>query len=205
MNIFFDLDGTLLDSQKRVYLLFQHLIPASTFSFEEYWDLKRNKINHQKILAAHFNYSDNAIKLFEQNWMDLIEADEWLFLDRPLEGVTDLLKKLAVSNHLYIVTARQFKAKVFKQMDNFGWENVFKDVLVTEQKKEKFDLIKENSEIVLTKKDIFIGDTGKDIETGKKLGIRTIAVLNGFLNEQRLKEYGPDKIIESVIDININK
>ena len=132
MNIFFDLDGTLLDSQKRVYLLFQHLIPASTFSFEEYWDLKRNKINHQKILAAHFNYSDNAIKLFEQNWMDLIEADEWLFLDRPLEGVTDLLKKLAVSNQLYIVTARQFKAKVFKQMDNFGWENVFKDVVVNE-------------------------------------------------------------------------
>ena len=36
MNIFFDLDGTLLDSKERLYYLFQHLVPECKFSFEEY-------------------------------------------------------------------------------------------------------------------------------------------------------------------------
>lgn len=203
MNIFFDLDGTLLDSRKRVYLLFQHLVPTSSFSFDEYWNLKRNKINHQKILSDYFSYSENEIKAFEKNWMNLIEADEWLFLDQPLDGVTELLKTLSVQHNLYIVTARQFKSKVFQQIDDFGWKGLFIDALVTEQKKEKFELINEKQDIILNKNDIFAGDTGKDIETGKKLGIKTIAVSNGFLNEASLIKYQPDKIIDSVVNLNI--
>ena len=50
MNLFFDLDGTLLNSRKRLYTLFQDLIPESKLSIDEYWDLKRDKIDHKTIL-----------------------------------------------------------------------------------------------------------------------------------------------------------
>ena len=65
MNIFFDLDGTLVDASERLYCLFCDLIPECTFTKEEYWDLKRNKINHQKILEKYFpqyNFSEFNFK-----------------------------------------------------------------------------------------------------------------------------------------------
>jgi phosphoglycolate phosphatase len=46
-----------------------------------------------------------------------------------------------------------------------------------------------------------IGDTGKDIETGKQLNIKTVAVLSGFLNKKSLTEYNPDKIVDSVLQL----
>jgi phosphoglycolate phosphatase len=84
---------------------------------------------------------------------------------------------------------------------HFKWQNLICDILVTEQKKEKFELIKEKSDIALSKNDWLIGDTGKDIETGKILGIRTIAFTNGFLNDTKLKEYNPTKITASLASI----
>ena len=47
MNIFFDLDGTLIDSKLRLYSLFQKLVPESILTYDEYWKYKMNKISHQ--------------------------------------------------------------------------------------------------------------------------------------------------------------
>ena len=57
VNIFFDLDGTLLDSRKRLYKLFQDLVLESNLTIDEYWELKRNKINHKTILIEKFGYT----------------------------------------------------------------------------------------------------------------------------------------------------
>ena len=66
------------------------------------------------------------------------------------------------------------------------------------------DLI--NNAIAINSSDWFVGDTGKDIETGKSLGMQTAAVLYGFLNKEKLIEYKPDLIINTVIDFKpINK
>jgi len=45
-----------------------------------------------------------------------------------------------------------------------------------------------------------IGDTGKDIQVGQMLGIKTCAVLSGFLNEKALLNYGPDLILPTAAD-----
>ena len=44
MKIFFDLDGTLINSKMRLYSLFQELVSASNLSFDEYWNLKKKKL-----------------------------------------------------------------------------------------------------------------------------------------------------------------
>ena len=45
MKIFFDLDGTLIDSKLRMYNLFQELVPQSNLTFVEYWEYKKNKFS----------------------------------------------------------------------------------------------------------------------------------------------------------------
>ena len=55
----------------------------------------------------------------------------------------------------------------------------------------------------MSKNDWIIGDTGKDIETGQQLGIKTGAVLSGFLNLKSLLLYKPDLIINNIIEFKI--
>ncbi len=199
MNIFFDLDGTLLDSRERLYGLFQQLVPGSKLSFDDYWTLKRNKIAHKEILKNNFGYSDKAFFLFEEEWMKSIELQEWLELDKPFDGITNYLKDLKGKHQLFVVTARQYESTAIQQIHLHGWYNIFEKVLVTCQQKEKYELIK--TAVKVTNQDWMVGDTGNDIQTGKKLGINTAAVLSGFMSKEKLEEYNPDIIVDNVLDL----
>jgi len=200
MNIFFDLDGTLIDAKERLYQLFQHLVPESKLSFEEYWDLKKSKISHKEILESKFSFSNEEIALFEKKWLDAIELPGWLALDKPFDGVTEYLKELKKNYTLYLITARQSESRALQQVAQFGWDGIFEKVLVTTQKSEKYDAIKNS--VVTKEEDWIIGDTGKEVETGKKLNIRTAAVLSGFRNKKVLESYHPDLIVNKVTDIS---
>lgn len=199
MNIFFDLDGTLLDSRDRLYRLFQHLVPASTFSFDDYWALKRQGIGHSKILNTHFSYTPDDIAGFEKSWLDAIELTEWLSLDKPFEGITEYLRELKTKHQLHLVTARQSEMSVLHQVVPHGWDQIFDNLFVTCQKQDKYELIKSFAKE--EKIDWFVGDTGKDIQTGKQIGANTVAVLSGFLSREVLQRYEPDMIIENVLDL----
>jgi len=102
---------------------------------------------------------------------------------------------------LHLVTARQSYEMAINQINALQWDKYFTSILVTKQEKEKSQLILEN--IKIQKEDWILGDTGKDILTGKTLQINTAAVLTGFLNEEKLKNYNPDIIIESVANFMI--
>lgn len=200
MNIFFDLDGTLIDSRPRLYHLFQSLVPNSTLSFDQYWELKRNKINHKQILFSKFNYAEEQYSEFEKKWMLEIELKKWLDLDAPFKGVEDKLLELSSKHTLFVITARQSERSTLEQIKLLGWQGIFNKVLVTSQKQEKYDLIKKN--VLTTSEDWFVGDTGKDIQTGKLLGLKTAAVLTGFLSKQNLLQYHPDIIEDNITCIN---
>ncbi len=201
MNLFIDLDGTLIDSKLRLYQLFQYLVIDSELSFEEYWELKRNKIDHKEILSSKFNYTNDQYITFLNKWMSEIELEKWLDLDIPFNGVTSFLENMSKQNSLHVVTARQSSKNTLAQLKKFNWDNYLDSVFITEQKHSKLDLVKNN--INVTSDDWFIGDTGKDIEVGKKLGIKTAAVLSGFLNEKCLIGYNPDIIIENITNFEL--
>lgn len=201
MQLFFDLDGTLIDSRLRLYTLFQNLIPQSNFSFDQYWDLKRNKVDHSRILQQYFNFSEEDIFIFQNKWMLLIESEKYLELDKPFPGVLEFLISLNKKNELYLITARQFKDKTLNQIENLGWSKLFIEILVTEQKVKKSELIK--TVISNNTSGWMLGDTGIDIISGKQLGLKTVAVLTGFLSERILLTYSPDIIIKEVINFKI--
>ncbi len=201
MRIFFDFDGTLIDSRMRLYQLFQHLVPSSTFTFDQYWALKRDKINHAQILKNYLSFGNEEIKHFEIEWLEQIEQDQWLQYDKPLEGVHAFLESLAfLKVELFLVTARQSKAAVVRQLKNFQWASLFEEVLVTEQRTDKAQLM---LPYVTSKEDWMIGDTGADVQEGKKVGIKTAAVLTGFRTQEVLESYQPDMILTDVTKFSI--
>jgi phosphoglycolate phosphatase len=203
MKIFFDLDGTLVDASDRLYQLFQFLVPNSRFTKDSYWELKRNKVSHQQILRNRFNYNEARIKSFESTWLGMIELPEWIALDKPFPNVTDYLSEMKKYHSLYVITARQSEERAVEQIHNYGWATFFDDVLVTRHRQEKWEMM--NTKNVEVSKDWVVGDTGKDIEAGRKIGLLSAAVLTGFLNQEKLLEYNPDIIVNSVVDLTFKK
>ena len=201
LNIIFDFDGTLIDSKERLFKLFSFLVSESELNFEDYWTLKKQGIGHAEILEKQFNYQSNAIQEFQIKWHQEIEKNYWINYDTPIFGVEDKLISLFENHQLHLVTARQSSEKAVKQIKALRWDRYFKSILVTKQEIEKSQLILENIEI--KKEDWILGDTGKDILTGKTLQINTAAVLTGFLSEEKLKSYNPDIIIDSVANFMI--
>jgi len=199
MKIFIDFDGTLIDSRIRIYGLFKK-ISGAALSSDQYWELKRNQVSNDDILIKYCNYTDVKLQAFNDEWFPLIEHDDWLFFDHPLPGVTDFLKKLSQHNTLILVTARQRTDKVFDQIARFGWQDLFHDILVTQQEKEKEALIAAKFDCHST--DFIVGDSGKDILAGKALGLKTVAVLSGSRNKQQLIKYNPDFIVDTIVDFN---
>jgi phosphoglycolate phosphatase len=199
MNIFIDLDGTLINSHQRLYDLFQYLVPESSLSFEGYWNFKRNQISHEVILKKYYSYSEAKLHNFLKLWMLLIEDKKYLNKDTVIFGSIDALKRMNNSHNLYICTSRQSQPMAVEQIIQLGLMPFFKDVLVTGLKLSKSDLI-ERACIPISQKDWIIGDTGKDIETGKYLKINTCAVESGFTNADKLRKYAPNIILNSIID-----
>jgi phosphoglycolate phosphatase len=200
LNLFLDLDGTLIDSRERLFRLFSFLVPQSKMTFDEYWDKKQNGIGHNSILKNQFCFSDESIIEFQKCWFSLIEKPEWIVFDKPFAGVTEKLTELKEKHNLILVTARQYIDVVHTQIASFNWGTMFASVLVTQQKMEKDELILQH--ISVTKEDWFIGDTGKDIQAGKLLGINTAGVLSGFLNRSKIEGYCPDIVMNDILGFN---
>lgn len=200
MNIIFDLDGTLIDSKLRLYRLFQELVPTSSLSYSEYWDLKQNKISNQTILAEKLGFESSAIDHFLEKWMALIEDPKYLALDECIPRIHQTLRILREDAALYICTARQHPRRATEQVKRLGLLPFFHEILVTEQRLEKKELISLKVE-ELTSDDWMVGDTGSDVLCGKALGMNTCAVLSGFLNEASLAGYKPDRLLNSVADL----
>ena len=199
MNIVFDLDGTLIDSKPRLYRLFQHLVPSSQLSYDQYWEFKRNKISNEVILSSEMGFNKDAITCFVTEWMRMIESPEYLELDSNFPDMHATLARLQGEADLYVCTARQLRQPVLDQLERLNLLPFFTQVLVTEQKNTKENLIGTHIKN-LCECDWMLGDTGKDIQVGKLLSIKTCAVLSGFLDYKNLHLYNPDLIVDSVID-----
>lgn len=198
MNIVLDLDGTLIDTRARLYRLFQHLAPESPLSFNEYWAFKRRGLSNADLLADELVWDEAAIVTFTRDWMALIEAPEFLALDEAFAGVADALSHLAERADLHLCTARQLPGAARAQLDKLGLSRWFKTVLVTEQHADKQGVLARQLP-QLRPGDWMVGDTGRDVQAGRALGLRTCAVLSGFLDRDTLLLYRPDLVLDSVV------
>lgn len=199
-RLLLDFDGTLVDSRRRQYELFMELAGRPPLSFDEYWRSKRAGMTQPAMLREHCRMADSDIAGFKARWMAAIEEPARLDLDVLIPGAADFLASAARHFELYLVTGRQHYAHLLPQMEKLGIASAFTGLLNTEQRRSKVELVR--SRIACGAGDVMVGDTGEDIVTGKELGVYTVGVLSGGSSAASLAKYGPDRVVESVAQLD---
>jgi phosphoglycolate phosphatase-like HAD superfamily hydrolase len=198
INIFFDLDGTLIDSSARIHSVFTSLTPGPAISFARYWNLKRAGHTNTEIFADNYPSSPSLLSEFERRWMAAIEEPNVLSLDKAFPGIQESLKQLQTYAVLHVCTARQHSDLTLKQISNLGLGEYFATVLSTGQVLSKADLI--SSKILVSGEDWLVGDTGADIVAAKTLGIQSCGVLTGSRDRRVLARYRPQILRQSATE-----
>lgn len=201
MNIFFDLDGTLIDARMRLYSLFCDLTGQTILDYNNYWELKRSMHDQKWILSNILKYSDLQVSAFKKNWLENIENEKYLNLDHLFPFTISTLERFKeMGFSLYIITARQSKAATLKQLLSMGLTDYFTDCYIATSPKTKAEEIRLQG-IKLSDNDFLVGDTIEDVQTAKSLNIKSISVLSGFYNMAALLDSNPDYIAGDISQI----
>lgn len=199
MNIFFDLDGTLIDASARNYGVYRENIVklgGIPLEKEKYWELKRKKTENTKILKLSRIPKKDHI-LYNQRFIDQIESQNHLDMDTIFSHTFITLNQLhRLGHHLYLISYRKFKNRALKQLNKLGLAKRFEKILIgrthrlgQETKSQFINLILKNSKYPKTgKRGIFVGDNEDGILAAQKQKLVSIAVLSGIRNKSILKK-----------------
>ncbi|MCX7747344.1 MAG: HAD hydrolase-like protein [Clostridia bacterium] len=156
----------------------------------------------------HHNIKNQDGTLFYEKYFDYLDK-EVKSLTKPIDapGVLELLIKLQGFKHIYNVLGtgniekgariklsahdmnQYFPAGGFSKEEKERWQVIFQAV---NNAKKHFDteFMPENTYV--------IGDTPKDIDCGKKLGYKTIAVSTGVYSLEELSSCNPDFLFKDL-------
>jgi len=211
--IFFDLDGTLTQSEFGIMaaatkalnhfgietpsqeILKKFIGPPLYVSFHDFY-----KLNEED--------SQEAIKIYREYYVK-----EGVYQAPLYPGITEMLKELKNAGCTLMITTSKPETMAVTVAKNDGIFEYFDGIIgpaLDEHDPNKAILIKralkalgtDDSDKDFLKNCLMIGDRFYDIEAACEIGIDSIGVLYGYGNEQELKEAGATYIVKNVQDIS---
>ena len=202
--LIFDVDGTIWDSEKDVFLSFNHTLKTMAgfeITKEQFQELAGKPLgdmfekvlpDDKKALSGEYEKAYKKYYIYEEHFADATV----LFPD-----VKRIIDKFKNEGYYMAVASSKPKRILDKMVATFNLEG-FNYVLGTEESDFKH---KPDPQIVnyimdklnVTKEDtVIIGDSKSDILTGKNAGIDTIAVTFGYDKKENLISAEPTSIID---------
>jgi HAD superfamily hydrolase (TIGR01509 family) len=200
-GIFFDLDGTIVDSTGA------YLAAAKT-AFQAMGQQNPPDANTALEVPRRLE--------LKQPINDIVKGDTHRFLSlylstyyvstaektKPLPGIGDALKALSSKAKLALITMRRVpKEAVAAELEQFGLAKYFSHVVTAmdthKPKPSPEALIKAVQAIDVQICDcLIVGDSVSDVRAGKAAGAATVAVLSGLFSREELLKEKPDLILE---------
>ena len=192
-NIIFDWSGTISDDFKPVYeaimIVMEKMISKniSTEEFRREFELPPVKFWQKYIPNIDL---DEEHKLF----LDAIHKVDPPTIYPIIKKVLEDLKSKGLN--LFVISSHPHE-KLMVEAVSYGITDLFSEIRggIYDKVKSLEDITTENK---LTKQEtVYIGDMIYDIEAGKKVGVKTIAVTYGYQDKDKLSKMNPDHIISS--------
>lgn len=205
--IMFDLDGTIVESDRGVISSVLFALKELGISVEENQDMKKFLgpplfYSFTTFLGLDEETTEKAISLYRKHY------EREGHLDSPVyEGVEETLKALKeMGKTLLVVTSKPLNM-AGKIIRNVGLEEYFVDIIgpTPEEKTiEKDEMIRrafKKHKITSGKEAVMIGDRQFDIWAAKKNQVDCIAVLYGYGSREEFEREGADYIVKHCEDV----
>lgn len=207
MNIFLDLDGTLLSIKNKYVFAHKEAcrgLGLNPVSPGIYWEHKRGGIKEKDVFFKFYTSRQRSLfKTYDHARIKLIESKKALKKDKPLKGARLFLSILCTRHNLYLVTLRYSRKNLSWELKRLKFCRYFKKVLSAPAGKNpantKYRLLKR---CIPDGKGLIIGDTEADILAGKMAGVFSCAVLSGIRSKKNLRALGPDFLIRNIKGAN---
>lgn len=173
-----DLDGTLIDCRERQSLLAASLCRAAGLELDlaQFWTAKREGATTAFAIrrqGADARLAESLSRL----WVDQIETDAWLRMDRVLPGVRRSLHiAVEMGFKLHMVTARAREQALRRQLRWLSLETFFDHVKVVSPREASPRKAKYLSAITPV---VYIGDSESDAAAASAAQIKFLAVSSG--------------------------
>ena len=205
--VIFDLDGTLVNAYRAVYLSVNHVLKVLNFPQQSYVDIKAAVGLGDKQLLAHYVGDENktkAIKLYRAHHEGALVAKGGVIF---LPQVKTLLAHLKKQGYILVIATNRPEKFTHIILKKLSMTHYFDMVLCADKTK----MPKPNPGMLLKvikhykvfkSQVLFVGDMDIDVNTGKKAGINTVAVATGSTSLSKLKILHPYRIINRIGQLN---
>ena len=214
--VVFDTDGTLIDTTKRFFTVFNRMLqkhekkPIDWKNF--YVRYCRDTLDD---IVAPKKIKDRN-EFLHRFWIEFLSEYRFIHADGDalIRGVDKVLKKISDKGALIAITTSCIVPpdKLGRELSKYNIRK-FANAVVTGadvmkalneghhfSKKEIFELAMKK--LGVTPHDcVVVGDYWSDIKAGKELGAKTVAVLSGSMELDTFEKLKPDAIIDSVKDM----
>jgi phosphoglycolate phosphatase len=204
MNLFFDLDGTLLDARKRYYQVYADVLRELGFDpldWDTYWKYKRTLKTEKSILE--FSKAEEVFEKYYNIRNRRMETHQYMEKDCLWPELVPILPRLSSIHHLTLVTLRMDGNALQWELEHLGIADAFFLVLHPDTgfgtpitPASKISIMRENFG-QNNLKGWIVGDTDVDVITGKATGLSTAAVTFGLQDASLLEELKPDKLFHT--------
>lgn len=208
--IVLDLDGPVLEGKYRHYQCYRDILIENNYiplSIEQYWEMKRNRIDRHRILGK--SNADDMYDLFLRSWLERIEEKRYLALDVLQPGVLQKLYEWKSSGiRLIMATMRNNLENLRWQLDSLSLSVFFEQVIaVKTSQKEKGKAENVKAFLDGSGKDsvLWVGDTEVDIDAARILGVKVCAVGSGLRTIDYLATLKPDYVSRYLCELDLLK
>lgn len=202
-SIFFDLDGTLVNSSTGIKAAFNYAFEKLQLPLQT--DKQLSTFIGPPLEVTFANYFDkkdeinNAIKTFREYYNTKGVHQVSLY-----SGIAEVLKELNSLGYSLYVTTSKHEPMAKLMLTELGVISYFKEVYgSTPEHFHKADVITAclTEQKIAAKDAVIIGDTKFDMIGGQKTGIHTIGITWGFGSLESLQESGAESICHQPQDI----
>lgn len=206
MNVFFDLDGTLVDVSARHHATYAAAVEAlggTPLPLGEYWALKREATPHAAILERSGLRAGDEPE-FLRRFIGSIERAEGFGLVEVITGAREALAALRDAGHaLFLVSLRRDADNLRAELRELGLDACFTEIGSGHEEGQGADVTRAGIVAALVARHpaartLMVGDTESDVMAARTLGVPVVAVLSGIRSRRLLEEQAPDYVLDDV-------
>lgn len=210
MNLFCDLDGTLIDSSARHSALLKDILNQMdiNLNINDYMTCKKGGMNTKSYLLQ--KGLDNATAtLISNEWQKHIEDENYIDMDKIYDDVFPFLKKYKTKYNIILVSARKREGALINTLNKCGIMPFAYKVIAVEANNPAQSKSNAIADLV-TRDDVLVGDTEADYECAMLLKIKCYILNRGFRNiefwtKAGIESYGDLFQIGNIIDKEVLK